>query len=130
MSHKTYVSRKSRLLKDFDRSVTHVKKVLLAHYGEDEATNIIWESRHQYEDLIPQIPYIGDRNPMLIFLLPASRYLAIYRTFRKYVRNVEEAGRLVYEMGEAELNAIPGWIRRVIGIMWFSPWLTRRIQLF
>lgn len=128
MSHKTYVSRKSRLLKDYDRSFTRVKKVLFARYGEDEATNIMQESRHQYEYLIPYIPYIGDRNPLLIFLLPTTRYLAIYQAFKNHGRTVEEAGRLVYEMGEAELNAIPAWIRRVIGIMWFSPWLTNRIQ--
>ncbi len=128
MSHKTYVPRKSRLLKDFDRSLTRVKKVLFARYGEDEATTLMRESRHQYEDLIPQIPYIGDRNPFLIFLLPATRYLAVYRAFKKHGRTVEEVGHLVYEMGEAEFNAIPGWVRRVIGILWFSPWLTRRIQ--
>jgi hypothetical protein len=91
-------------LKDFDRSLTRVKKVLFARYGEDEATTLMGESRHQYEDLIPQIPYIGDRNPFLIFLLPATRYLAVYRAFKKHGRTVEEVGHLVYEMGEAEFK--------------------------
>jgi hypothetical protein len=128
MSRETYVSRRSQLLKDFDRSVSRVKRVLIARYGEEEANTLIEESRQEYEDLIPQIPYIGDRNPMLIFLLPASRYLAIYRTFQKHGRSVEEAGRLVYEIGEAELKAIPGWVRCVIGVLWFSPWFAKRLQ--
>jgi hypothetical protein len=108
MSNETYVPRKSRLLKDFDRSVSRVKHVLIARYGEEEASTLMRKSRQKYEDLIPQIPYIGDRNPLLIFLLPATRYLAIYRTFQKHGRTVEEAGRLVYEIGEAEFEAIPG----------------------
>lgn len=121
MSRDSYVSRRSRLLKDFDRSVTRVKRVLIDRYGEEEAHALTGESRQKYEELIPQIPFIGDRNPMLILLLPASRYLAIYRTFQKRGRSVEEAGRLVYEIGEAEFKAIPGWMRRVIEILWFSP---------
>ena len=128
MSYKTYVSRKSRLLKGFDRSVSRVKQVLIARYGEDEGNTLMRESRREYEDLIPQIPYIGDRNPLLIFLLPASRYLAIYRTFQKHGRSVEEVGRLVYEIGEAEFEAIPGWVRRIIGVLWFSRWFVKRLQ--
>lgn len=65
MSHETYASRKSRLLKQFDRSVSRVKQVLVARYGEEEANTLMRESRHVYQDLIPQIPYIGDRNPLL-----------------------------------------------------------------
>jgi hypothetical protein len=128
MSYEAYVSPKSRLLKDFDRSVSRVKHVLIARYGEEEANTLILKSRQKYEDLIPQIPNIGDRNPLLIFLLPTTRYLAIYRTLQKHGRTVEEAGRLVYEIGEAEFEAIPGWVRRVIGILWFSRWFAKRLQ--
>ena len=128
MSYETYVSRTSRWLKGFDRSVSRVKHVLAARYGEKEAHALIRESRQEYVDLIPQIPYIGDRNPLLVFLLPASRYLAIYRTFQRHGKTVEEAGRLAYEIGQAEFEAIPGWVRRVIEVLWFSRWFTRRLQ--
>ena len=86
------------------------------------------ESRHEYEGIIPYIPYIGDRNPLLIFLLPASRYLAIYRTFQKHEQTMDEIGRLVYEIGEAEFEAIPGCIHRVVETLWFSPWFTERLR--
>lgn len=128
MSHEIYVSRKLQLLKGFDRSVSRVKPLLVARYGEEEAHTFVGESRQEYEDLIPQIPYIGDRNPLLIFLLPTSRFLAIYRTFQEQGRTVEEAGRLIYEICEAESEAIPGWVRRLMGVLWFSPWFRRRAQ--
>ena len=128
MPYENYVSRKSRLLKDFDKSVARVKRMLISRFGEEQANALIRESRQEYEALIPQIPYIGDKNPLLIFLLPTSRYLAIYRVLQKQGRTVEDAGKLIYEMSEAELKAIPGVVRRVIGYLWFSRWFLGRLK--
>jgi hypothetical protein len=128
MSHETYAPRKRQLLKSFDRSVSRVEPVLVARYGEEEAQSLLQESRRKYEELIPQIPFIGDRNPMLIFLLPTSRFLAIYRSFQKHGRTVEEAGRLIYEISQAECDAIPGPVRRLMAALWFSPWFRGRIR--
>jgi hypothetical protein len=128
MTQESYVSRASRLLKDFDTSVSRVEHLLVARYGEEEAHALVRESRQRYRDVIPQIPYIGRRDPMLIFLLPTTRYLAIYKTFQAHGRTLEEAGRLAYEIGEAEIAALPGWVRRAIGILWFSRWLTKGLQ--
>lgn len=129
MSYETYVPRKSWLLKDFERSLSRVKEVLIARFGEEEARSLMRESRQTYKDLIPQIPYIGEKNPMLIFfLLPASQVLAIYRTLREHGRTAEEAGRVIYEIGEADIQATPGWVRRLIGVLWFSRWFTKRLQ--
>lgn len=128
MTHENYVSRKARLLKDFDRSFARVKPVLISRYDEEEAIALIGNSRREYEALIPQIPYIGDNSPLLIFLLPTSRYLALYRALQSQGRTVEDAGQLVYEMGEAELKAIPGLVRRVVGRVWFSPWFRGRLK--
>ena len=119
---KNYVSRKSRLLKDFDKYISRVKQMLISRFGEEQGNVLIRESRHEYEALIPQIPFIGNRSPFLIFLLPTSRYLAIYRVLRKMGLSVEEAGQLIYEMNEAEWKAIPRLIRHMIGYLWFSRW--------
>ncbi len=37
MKSKNYTSRKSRLLKKFDRSIGHIKGVLDSRYGEEQA---------------------------------------------------------------------------------------------
>jgi hypothetical protein len=86
------------------------------------------EAHSEYEALIPQIPYIGDRSPLLVFLLPTSRYLAVYRVLRSHGRTVGDAGQVVNEMGKAELRAIPRPIRAVIRYLWFSPWFTSRLK--
>jgi len=128
MPEASYASQKSRLLKDFDRMVARVKRVLISRYGEEQAQALIRQSRQEYEALIPQIPYIGDKSPMLIFLLPTSRYLAVYRALQKRGATVEDGGRLIYEMYEAEAKAIPGPVRRLMGYLWFSPLFLRRVR--
>jgi hypothetical protein len=128
MPQETYVSRTSRLLRDFDRSAARIKRGLTARQGEAQATVLLRASREEYAALIPRIPYIGETNPLLVFLLPTSRYLAVYRAYQRAGRTVEEAGRTVYEMGAAEFAALPGLVRRAIRYLWFSPWFENRLQ--
>ena len=128
MIDENYISRKKQLLKAFDRSIARSKRVLIDRYGNELANSLIRESRREYEALIPQIPFIGDRNPLLIFLLPTSRYLVIYRVLQKMGLTVEEAGQIISQMNEAELKSIPVFVRRIIGYLWFSPWLIRRFR--
>lgn len=128
MPYENYISRTSHLLRSFDRAISLVKPVLVERYAE-EANVLIQASRQKYRDLIPQIPYIGENNPLVgMFYLPASRHLGIYKAFQERGKTVEEVGQLVYEIGEAELKAIPGFVRRVVGIVWFSRWFAVRLQ--
>jgi hypothetical protein len=128
MPEASYVSQKPRLLKDFGRMAARVRRVLIRRYGEEQAKALITESRREYEALIPQIPFIGEKSPMLIFLLPTSRYLAVYRALQKRSTAVEDAGRLIYEMCEAEAKAMPGPVRRLMGYLWFYPLFLRRVR--
>ena len=84
--------------------------------------------RCEYETIIPQIPFIGHSSPFLIFLLPTSRYLAIYRVLRRKGLTFEDAGQIIYQMNEAELNIIPILLRHIIGYLWFSPLFIRRLR--
>jgi len=128
MSHENYISHTPHLLKSFDRSINLVMPVLVARYGE-EADELIQASRQKYCDLIPQIPYFGENNTLVdMFYLPASRHLGTYKAFQEHGKTVEEVGQLVYEIGEAELKAIPGFVRRAVGIVWFSRWFTARLK--
>ena len=128
MPEANYAPQKSRFLKDFDRMAARVRRVLISRYGEEQAKALVSESRREYEALIPQIPYIGEKSPMLIFLLPTSRWLAVYRALQKRGATVEDAGRLIYEMCEAEAKAIPGPGRLLMGWLWFSPLFLRRVR--
>jgi hypothetical protein len=43
-------------------------------------------------------------------------------------KTVEEAGQLAYAMAEASLNAIPGFVRRAMGYLWFSSLFRGRLK--
>ncbi len=128
MNHDSYVYRKERLLKDFDRSLNRVNQMLVTRLGVEPARRLLCESREEYEALIPRIPFIGRNNPMLVFLLPTTRYLAVYRGLQRQGLAIEEAGPLAFEIGTEALKAIPSIARHFIRYLWFSPWFTVRLK--
>jgi len=117
-----------KLLKSFNRSAARSKGVLVSRFGTGKADYIIRESRHEYETLIPHIPYIGDKNPFLIFLHTTSRYLAFFRILRSMDFTFEDIRQILCQMNEAEFKAIPYPVRRIIGHLWFSPWFMKRLR--
>lgn len=128
MIHNNYVSKKNRLLKTFNKSILRVQPVLLERYGAQRTKIIISDSCQEYENLIPQIPYIGEKNPFLIFILPTVSALAIYRALQKQGYTVEDAGQLIYEISEAEVKSYPKFLSRLIEYLWFSPLFLWRIK--
>jgi hypothetical protein len=128
MREENYISCKLQLLKSFDRSIARSKQVLISRYGNEHTNSMISESRREYEALIPQIPFIGEKNPFLIFLLPTSRYLAIYRVLRRNGFTLDEAGQIISQMNEAELKSIPVFVRRIIGYLFFSKLFIWRVK--
>ncbi len=67
-----YTSRTSKLLKEFDKSVSRVKGVFVSRYGGGSTDTMIGEARQGYEALIPQLPYIGAKQPFkLVVSSPA-----------------------------------------------------------
>ena len=52
-----YVSRKLKLLKDFDKTASLVKDSVISSYESDFADTLYREARQEYEALIPQIPH-------------------------------------------------------------------------
>ena len=128
MTDKEYTSQKTKLLKDFDKALGRVEPWLIDRYGDQETLVLIDGSRQEYQTIIPQIPDIGNRMLLMLFLLPATRYLAVYRTMLSHGRSVEEVGQVVYEMGETSIKAIPGVFRWLIGTLWFSSFFKNRLR--
>jgi hypothetical protein len=128
MKQDNYLSRKHQLLRGFDKSLNRVRVLLYSWLGAEQAEILIRDSRQEYEVLIPRIPFIGRRNPLLVFFLPTTRYLAIYRSFTKQGLTIEDAGYLAFEIGTEELKSIPSIVRHFISYLWFSPWFLKRIK--
>jgi hypothetical protein len=128
MSHDNYISRTRRLLKAFDKLLARVEPAVFSWLGEQQASRFLQEARQEYEALIPRLPYIGSSSLSLSFFFPTTRYLAVYRALQRQGRTVEEAGRLVYQIGTEEARAIPYLARRIMEYLWFSPIFAGRVK--
>ncbi len=118
--HDYYDSQRLKLLKDFDKTwKKHGRKILVRCYGDILSDTIINESRQEFEILISELPYIGGKkNPWTKVLIQCAGFLAVYKVLKAHGKTVEEAGRIAYELVEAQLLSYPKLLRRLIG--WWS----------
>ena len=132
MSHKRtenyFISRRSKLLKDFDNVMKRVSSVLISRYGEKFAATIVSETRQEYSKLIPEIPYVGQNRILIQFITGTAQSLAIYRTLASHGKTVEEAGKLYYLVCQALLNSYPRIVHWLIGRMSFSGFFIRALK--
>ena len=79
--------------------------IVLKEYGEIQAYKILFEARKEFEDLIPQIPYIGgDKNRRTETLIESVRYLAFYKAMKKHGKTAEESGKILYDALVSQIN--------------------------
>ena len=94
-----YISKKTELLKAFNEFVHRTKVFLTAEYGEEFSMEVIDEMIMDYENIIPEIPYIGgEDNPMTENLLSSINYLIVYGVLKRKDKNLEEIGNICYDM--------------------------------
>ena len=129
MTRDNYLSRKNRLMRTFDKLLARVQPSVVSWLGEEQASRFMRESRQEYEDLIPRIPFIGNNALTLSFFFPTTRYLAAYRALQRQGRTIEDAGHLVFMMGTEEARAIPHIARCFLGYLWFSPLFRKLIKI-
>jgi hypothetical protein len=122
-----YVSRKRKLLREFDRTLDRIRELFVSRYGED-SEGMLQEAREEYEALIPQLPYVGGRQPFTQFLISTAWYLSLYRVLQRRGETVEEVGQLIYQATEAYLQAQPRFLRRFLGSTTFSRRYLQRVQ--
>lgn len=123
-----YLSRRVKLLKEFDKMVVRISGLLVSCYGDGPAQAMLNRARREYESLIPQIPYIGGRQPHTQFLISTAWFLSLYRILKCHGKDIQEVGTLAYQAGEAYLRAYPRFLRRLLGFMSFSSRYLDRLQ--
>ncbi|MFQ6035119.1 MAG: L-2-amino-thiazoline-4-carboxylic acid hydrolase [Sedimentisphaerales bacterium] len=124
-----YISRKSKLLKDFDKTVNIVKRIFVSRYGAEFANTILKQARQEFETLIPHLPYIGGNAPALRLFLVTSVYeLALYKAMKKHSKTAEEAWGLCHEALKVRLETIPRFVRYLLKFLLFSNFIKKRTR--
>ncbi len=116
-----YVSQKGKLTKELDKLLARIRPQVVARYGEADAAVLNEQILAEFEQLLPQIPYIGgDKNPLTTQLIQSAWALAVYRVLQQHGGSVEEAGELLLRGAEAMFNATPKFLRHLFGRIRFS----------
>jgi hypothetical protein len=123
-----YLSRRRKLLQEFDKTLSRVRGLFVSRYGEEAVEAMLREARQEYEVLIPQLPDIGGKQPFTQFLISTAWFLAMYRVLKRRGETMEEIGVFAYQASEAYLRAYPAFLRRVVGHMTFSRRYLQRLQ--
>lgn len=129
MSDEYYISRKAKLLKDFDKTARHMRKAMVSRHGDEFADSAISEARAGFEALIPDLPYIGGRKNLLTRSLVGTAWcLALYRVLKKHGKTVEETGAIINETVQTRFASVPKPLRMLVGKYIFSKLYLKRLK--
>jgi len=118
---------KEKLLKDFDGVFKRSKPFLVSRFGES-TPRFVEETRREYENIIPFIPYLGGMEPFTRYVISAALYTALYRVLQNHGKSLEEAGQFIYDLTEAFLNSYPKLFLRFLTGDIFSKKLTEKAK--
>jgi hypothetical protein len=118
--HDYFPSREPQLLRDFDVAVRRARPVLVQFAGQQAHAWIV-QARQEYRTLIPQLPFVGTRQPFVEFIITGGWFLAVYRVLQAQGWTVEQTGQLIYRIDEAFVKAYPRFVTRFMGRRIFSP---------
>jgi hypothetical protein len=125
-----YSAARSRaLLRDFDETARLARARLASRYGDEFTEALAREVRHEYERLIPEIPFIpGLRARSLnAFLRITAQELAVYQVMKRRGKSADEAWEICHEAIVARMEKYPAWKARLLGKLMFSKAMKRRV---
>ncbi len=127
-----YALQKEKLLKEYEKSFEPGQAVLAKTLEKSAVRNIIKEAIKEYENTIPDIPYIGgeENKNSTSQLLEAAQYLALYRTLTAHGKKIPEIGQVIYDMFEARLQASPKFIVSIWGYFKFHVGRSENIEMY
>jgi len=123
-----YTRQASRLLKDFDRVVREVEAPISSRYGTALATQMIQVAHDEFRRLLPALPYVGGEQPFTQFVIASGWFLALYYGMQAQGAGIEEIGQTAFQLSRTYLQRVPGFTRRFLGYMTFSPRYLRKLQ--
>jgi hypothetical protein len=105
---KYYVSQRTKLLKGFDKVAKRLQKDLINCYEEDFATVVIAETREQFDQIIPEIPYIGGKkNQFTPVMIINGWIISFFRVMKKYGKTTEEVISICCKVADNYMSSLP-----------------------
>ncbi|HLO13279.1 MAG TPA: L-2-amino-thiazoline-4-carboxylic acid hydrolase [Anaerolineales bacterium] len=93
-----YLRNKPRIMREIKFAIPRYKKFLVQAYGMGVAKIVVQETLQRFEDLLPDLPYIGgDENILTENLYLSAAMLAMYQSLKARGKSVEEVAGLIYQ---------------------------------
>ena len=93
-----YIKKKRMLMRQFNAALIIVKNILIDYFGEAKFKEISTKTREDFEQLIPQIPYVGGKdNHLTDTLISATILLPLLRIFEKEGLDFNDIGKLLFD---------------------------------
>jgi hypothetical protein len=103
-----YLKRKVQLLDNLDEKIKSWQQILSNRYGDQFTQSLLQAVRERFEELIPEIPYIGgERNHLTWSLISSVQYLAFFQTMDDFGKPAGESGKVLYDAIETLEPAPP-----------------------
>ncbi len=120
---------KVSLLRDFDKVSKHVHKALENKMDSSQISQIIEESRDEYERIIHELPYIGGKkNPFQFNLIGSAWMLALYRTLESQGYGTRKIGEMGYDVMEQYVNSISPLYKSFFRRFVYSRFMKRKMK--
>lgn len=123
-----YTSRAEKHLNDFDRLIRQVKAPIIERYGIKQADEVIGAARIEYRKLLPHLPYVGGEQPFTQFVIASGWFLSLYKAAHSRGEQLPAIGELAFTLSRTYLEHVPGYARRLLGYMTFSPRYLRKLR--
>lgn len=125
-----YISRKTKLLKNFDKTASLIRDFVVLSYGPDFADTLYREARQKYEELIPQIPHIESAAGVALntFLLITAQELTVYKVMKKYGKTAGETWEICHHALRLRMEKFSKIKRWLLTNLMYSNFLRRVMQ--
>jgi len=120
--HSDYYTRKSaRLLRQFDRHFVRATRRLAHHHGEELAAELTAETRRRFEQIIPELPYIGGSANYFTPVMVINGWLvSLHRAMAERGLSAEDTARVAFEATDDFFSSKPQWLLRLFGRLAFT----------
>ena len=114
-----YESRKKRYLRIFDFASKRLKRITAARYDSNFADAVLAKTRMEFEELLPETPFIGKSNVFGSIMPINTGIIALYRAMKSQGRSAEETIQLCVEFSDQMIRVLPAFVRNILGHLVF-----------
>jgi len=91
------------------------RKVYQSRFGDDLAATLFNETKQAYDDILPEIPYIGGKDNIFSeWLNYGAYYLGVYQALSGHGYPLDEIGKIIFDTYETMAD-YPKWFLHIVG---------------